>query len=87
MDHGGEKKIITCLHSQQDLSYLKVSAAAHRKKLRKALDKAQQYRLEPIHDYFSSLSLNIPMIATTSMTIPRIITRGAATIRRKSNIA
>ena len=34
-----------------------------------------------------SLSLNLPIMAMTSTTIPAIITMGAATRRRQSNIA
>ena len=85
MDHCRKKKVIGSLNTKKDLADLKMTAAAYRKKLCQSLKQSQQYSFKPFHHLFPPLKN--PMIATTSITIPSIITTGAATILRKSNIA
>ena len=86
MDHYFEDKVFRRFHSQYLLPYGEMSAAAYGKELGQTLDQAEKNRLPPIH-YLPSLSLKNPIIATTSITMPRMMTTGAATSLWKLNIA
>ena len=49
MYHCREKKVIRCLYAEKDLSYLKMTAAAHREELGKSLQQSQKHSLKPLH--------------------------------------
>ena len=86
MDHSREQKVVGSFHTEQHLADFEVSAAADREKLCQPLYKSEKYSFKPLH-YSSSLFLKTFMMATTSITMPKIMTIGAATILRKSNIS
>ena len=81
-----EDEISRSLDAQDLPSYRQMTAAADRQELRQSLDQPQQQSLPPVH-FFVSFPRKTPMMATTSTTMPARITIGAATSRRKSNIA
>ena len=72
---------------KKNLSNLQMSAAAYRKEFCKSLYQTEKHCFKPLHYLSSFPFLNTPITATISMTMPAIITIGAATMRRKSNMA
>ncbi len=75
------------VYAQQLAGYHQMAAGTNRQELGKPLHDSQQQCLPPIHYFFSSeLLRGLFTMATISITIPQIITIGAATRRLKSNI-
>ena len=87
MNHSREKQVILSLDPKKSLPYLQMTAAAYRKEFRKSLKDSQNQSLKPLHSFYSLSFFETDMMATTSITMPAMMTSGAATILRKSNIA
>ena len=79
--HGDfEDKVAGGLDSEEFTAYGKMPAAAHGQEFGKTLHKTEYQCFQPAH------SPSLLIIATSITTIPAMITIGAATRRRKSNM-
>ena len=74
-----ENYVPSGLDTEQFPAYPQMPAAAHRQEFRQSLNQTEQESFIPIHIYFFLRGMVHPIIATTSITMPAIITRGAAT--------